>query len=55
MSKEKKEMVISWLESNRNNGFFDGHPEEKMDFNSLDDKSIQWYYDNWVSEDMEEE
>lgn len=53
MSADKRELTISWLESNRSNGFFDGNPEEKMDFNSLDDESIEWYYDTWVESDSE--
>lgn len=45
---ETRERVINWLEINRNNGFFDEYMEEIIDFNSLDDEDIQFYYDEWI-------
>lgn len=47
--------IIDWLETNRNNGFFDGFAEENMDFTKLDDDELNWYYENWIKPDQEDE
>lgn len=51
IAEEKRRSVISWLESNRGNGAFEGHPEENMDFSELDDEDIEWYEENWIAEE----
>lgn len=45
--------IIDWLETNRNNGFFDGFTEETMDFRKLDNEELEWYYENWVIPDRD--
>lgn len=47
--------IIDWLETNRNNGFFDGFAEENMDFTKLDDNELNWYYENWIKPDQKDE
>lgn len=51
----EKRLTIDWLETNRNNGFFDGFAEENMDFNKLDNKELDWYYKNWIKKDQEDD
>lgn len=46
--------IIDWLETNRNNGFFDGFAEANMDFTKLDDNELDWYYENWIKPDQED-
>lgn len=45
------EDTISWLESNRANGAFEGFPENYMDFSKLTDEELEYYYCNWVLPD----
>lgn len=51
----ERNLTISWLESNRNNGFFVGHPEDTMDFKTLSDEDLLWYYEEWVTPDTEDD
>lgn len=55
MNKDKRELIISWLETNQGNGFFEGFEEENMSFEKMSDEDLEWYYDNWVVTDTEEE
>ena len=55
MDKDKRELIISWLETNQGNGFFEGFEEENMSFEKMSDEDLEWYYDNWVVADTEEE
>lgn len=50
-----KNEIINWLETNQNNGFFDGFAEENIDFTKLDDTELDWYYENWIIPDQEDE
>lgn len=40
MTKDKKEMIISWLEINRNNGFFEGESEEDINGKYISDYTV---------------
>lgn len=53
MSSELKDITISWLEWNRDNGFFNGYMEEDMDFRKVSDEEIEWYFENWVIADID--
>lgn len=55
MSKLIKEITINWLENNQENGAFDGHMEENMDFKKLNDDEINWYFENWVLDNIDVE
>lgn len=55
MEEDKRELIISWLETNQGNGFFEGFEEENMNFEKMNDDELEWYYDNWVVTDTEEE
>lgn len=48
-----REETVLWLNQNQSNGFFEGFPEENMDFEELSDDELQWYYDSWVLPDLE--
>lgn len=55
MSKIIKRITIGWLENNQETGAFDGHMEQDMDFESLSDDEIAWYFDNWVLDNIDVE
>ncbi len=46
-----KERTIDWLKINQSNGFFNGFPEETMDFDTLDDEELEYYFYEWVLAD----
>lgn len=48
MSEELKGRIISWLENARSTGAFDGHDEETMEFNQLDEKDLRYYLEDWM-------
>ncbi|MBU5669626.1 hypothetical protein KQI68_07205 [Peptoniphilus sp. MSJ-1] len=48
-----RDLTIVWLENNKELGFFDGYPEEDMDFSTLSDEEIKYYYQNWVKPELE--
>lgn len=50
-----KERTLDWLETNRNNGVFKGHPEDTMDFHTLDDDDLEWYFYEWMIPSLEPE
>lgn len=49
-----RESAISWLEQNRNNGFFEGHMEQDMNFSKLNDTELRWYWDEWIEPDIQD-
>ena len=46
-----RETTISWLESNQDNGFFEGQMEEYMEFEELENDDLEWYFYEWVLPD----
>lgn len=46
-----RELTISFLESNQENGAYNGEPEAKMNFNNLTDQELEWYYVHWIDEE----
>lgn len=42
------EVTVSWMESMKQTGGFDGFPEEDMDYKSLDDGELDYYFQNWI-------
>ena len=55
IKKYNRDAAISWLKSNQSHGAFEGHIENSMDFDSLSDEILQWYFDFWVTEYTEDE
>lgn len=47
MLKSVRDRTIHWLNINQSHGAFDDFDEEMMNFKSLDDDSIEWYFINW--------
>lgn len=50
MEKLSREYLIFKLEIMQNNGEFEGHPENEIDFNSLDNENL-FYYLDWINSD----
>lgn len=48
MKEYNRDYTISWLESNADNGAFDGFLESELDFSKLEDEELMWYWDNWA-------
>lgn len=60
MSNEKnypfdREYIISWLQKNQEHGAFDGFMEENMVFQNLHDEELEYYFDEWISEEEKKE
>lgn len=43
-----KETTLRWMKNTKSTGGFDGYPEDNMDFNSLSDDEIKYYFNDWV-------
>jgi len=48
----KRERIVSWLESNQENGAFEGFPEHDMDFRLLPDEDLKYYFYEWAYDDI---
>lgn len=48
MEEYNRKCTISWLESNANNGAFDGFLESELDFRKLEDEELMWCWNNWA-------
>lgn len=48
-----RDETINWLKNSQNNGAFEGFSENKMNFNKLSDKNLEWYFQEWVLPDRE--
>lgn len=55
MNKELREQVIGRLEIMRGHGQFDEFEEETMDFNKCSDEELQYYNDNWITGQFDDE
>lgn len=49
--KYNRKRTINWLENNQGNGAFDDSPEEDMNFNSLSDDELKFYFYAWLMEE----
>ena len=55
MTKFDRDLTLSWLISNQSDGFFDGFPEENMDFNNMPNNELRYYYEEWIPTETKEE
>lgn len=51
-----KERTVEWLKSSQSEGMFDGHAEQTMDFETLSNEEVAYYFTEWYfTEDKQED
>lgn len=55
LSDYAKERTIDWLNGMQSNGFFEGYPENDMDFTELADEDLAYYFIEWYFTEPDEE
>lgn len=55
MNEEKRLDIIDRLEIMRGHGQFEGLPEYDMDFNELSNEELEWYNDEWIVGQFDED
>lgn len=46
-----RDMTITWLQAEQSHGAFDDVPEADMDFETLNDADLLYYYESWLLAD----